>query len=67
MFDLNKRRQFETVGELKALLSSLSEDTRVVITGDDYCWYHEEEDGSCICLDTEPLDESYEKEEPDYE
>lgn len=72
MFDIEKRKQFETVGELRALLSALPGDTRVTITGDDYCWYHEEDDGSVICLDTEPLDESYdddsyESEESDYE
>lgn len=63
MLDLNKRQQFETVGELIAILSKVSPDTPVTICGDNYCFYHEEQDGSGICLDCEDLSECYDAEE----
>ena len=60
MYDISERKQFSTVGELRQLLASLNDDTKVVITGDDYCWFHVEEDQSVICLDTEDLEDCYE-------
>lgn len=63
MYNINKRKQFETVGDLKKLFSSISDETKIVITGDDYCWFHIEEDESVICLDCEDLENCYEIEE----
>lgn len=60
MYDISERKQFSTVGELRQLLASLNDDTKVLITGDDYCWLHVEEDQSVICLDTEDLEDCYE-------
>ena len=48
MFDINKRKQFNTVGDLKKLLANIPDETKIVITGDDYCWFHIEEDESVI-------------------
>ena len=59
MFDINKRKKFSTVGELKELLSGVPDDTKVEILCDKYCWFHMEEDGSVVNLDYEDLDESY--------
>ena len=63
MYNIDKRKQFATVGELKQLLANVSDDAKIVITGDDYCWFHIEEDESVICLDCEELDDAYEIEE----
>lgn len=60
MYDILKRKQFSTVGELKQLLENYSDNTQIVITGDDYCWFHVEQDESVICLDVEDLEECYE-------
>ena len=60
MYDIFERKQFSTVGELRQLLASLNDDTKVLVTGDDYCWFHVEEDQSAICLDTEDLEDCYE-------
>ena len=62
MFDINKRKQFDTVGDLKRLLADIPDETKIVVTGDDYCWFHIEEDESVICLDVESLDDCYEEE-----
>ena len=61
MYDISKRKQFSTVGELKQLLKNYSDDVQIVVTGDDYCWFHVENDESVICLDTEDLEECYEE------
>lgn len=60
MYDITKKKQFKTVGDLKALLKDIPDETQIVVTGDDYCWFHIEEDGSVICLDVEELDDAYE-------
>ena len=59
MYDIKKKKQFETVGDLKALLKDIPDETKIVVTGDDYCWFHIEQDGSVICLDVEELDDAY--------
>ena len=59
MYDITKKKQFSTVGELKELLKNIPDETQIVVTGDDYCWFHIEEDGSVICLDVEELDDAY--------
>ena len=63
MYDITKRKQFSTVGDLKKLLENISDETQIVVTGDDYCWFHIEQDGSVICLDVEELDDVYEEDE----
>lgn len=63
MYNINKRTKFKTVGDLKRLLNEASDETRIYICGDDYCWFHIEEDESVICLDCEDLDDCYEIEE----
>lgn len=60
MYDITKRKQFSTVGDLKKLLENIPDETQIVVTGDDYCWFHIEEDGSVVCLDVEELDDAYE-------
>lgn len=59
MYNINKRKQFNTAGDLKKLLAEVSDDTKIVICGDDYCWFHIEEDESVICLDCEDLEDDY--------
>lgn len=66
MYDPTKRKQFETVGDLKELLKNIPDETKVVVTGDDYCWFHIEQDGSVICLDVEELDDAYNEENFDH-
>ena len=66
MYNINKRKQFKTVGDLKKLLANISNETKIVITGDDYCWFHIEEDESVICLDCEELDDGYDDDEEYY-
>lgn len=61
MFDIDKRKSFLTVGDLRALTNDLPAETRVCICGDTNCFYHEEQDGSAICLDCEDLQEYYEE------
>ena len=61
MYDITKRKQFQTVGDLKELLKNIPDETQIVVTGDDYCWFHIEQDGSVICLDVEELDDAYEE------
>lgn len=60
MYDITKKKQFKTVGDLKELLKNIPDETQIVVTGDDYCWFHIEKDGSVICLDVEELDDAYE-------
>ena len=59
MFDIRKRKAFQTVGELRTLLNALPADTRISICGDINCFYHEEQDGSLICFDCEDLRNQY--------
>ena len=66
MFNINKRKQFNTVGDLKKLLADIPDDTKIVITGDDYCWFHIEEDESVVCLDCESLDDCYDEDDEEY-
>ena len=63
MYNINKRKQFSTVGDLKKLLADISDDTRICVIGDDCCWFHIKEDESVICLDCEDLDDLYFEEE----
>lgn len=61
MFDIRKRKAFQTVGELRALLNHLPPNTPVCICGDTNCFLHEEQDVSVICLDCDDLREHYEE------
>ena len=63
MYNIERRTKFDTAGDLKKLLENVSDDTKICIIGDDYCWFHIEEDESVVCLDCEDLDECYEIEE----
>lgn len=63
MYNINKRTKFDTVGDLKKLLTNIADDTKIFICGDDNCWYHIEVDESVVCLDCEELDDAYELEE----
>lgn len=59
MFNPKKRQMFSTVGELVEILKELPAETPITICGDNYCYYHEELDGSAVCLDCEDMEESY--------
>ena len=61
MYDIRKRKGFQTVGELRAMLNHLPAYTKVSICGDANCFYHEARDGSLICLDCEDLSYCYEE------
>lgn len=61
MYDIRKRSGFQTVGELRAMLNHLPASSRVSICGDANCFFHEERDGSLICLDCEDLSYHYEE------
>lgn len=61
MYDIRKRRGFQTVGELRSMLNHLPAHTRVTICGDFNCFFHEEQDNSFICLDCEDLNDHYEE------
>ena len=61
MYDIRKRRGFQTVGELRSMLNHLPAHTRVTICGDLNCFFHEEQDNSFICLDCEDLNDHYEE------
>lgn len=63
MYNINKRTQFNTAGDLKKLLANIADETPISICGDSDCWFHIEMDESIICLDCEDLEECYE----DYE
>ena len=64
MYDIKRRTQFSTVGDLKKLIEGVPDETKVCITGDDFCWFHIEEDESVICLDCEELEDAYESDCP---
>lgn len=59
MYDINKRKQFNTVSDLKKLLAEIPDETKVYIIGVNG-WFHIKEDESVICLDCEDLEECYE-------
>lgn len=61
MFDITKRKQFKTVGELKEILSDIPDTTRVYICGEDTdaCWVHVENDGPILSFDWNDLDLEY--------
>lgn len=61
MFSILKRSAFQTVGDLRVLLSQLPAETQVCICGDSNCFYHEEQDRSVICLDCEDLEDCYDE------
>ena len=59
MYDIRKRRGFQTVDKLRAMLNHLPAHTRVTICSDLNCFFHEEQDSSLICLDCEDLNDHY--------
>jgi hypothetical protein len=60
MYDINRREQFETVGDLKRLLADIPDDTDLYICGSNG-WFHIEEDESIVCLDCDDLEDCYEE------
>ena len=50
MFDIRKRKAFQTVGELRALLNRLPAYADVYICGDANCFFHEQADRSSILI-----------------
>lgn len=62
MYDISRRKKFKTVGELKEILETISNETEIMICGDSYsyCWFHVEKDNTFVCLDIEDLDDFYE-------
>lgn len=62
MFDITKRKQFETVGDLKRLFATIPDETKIYISGTNG-WFHIEEDRSIICLDCDNLCDCYDDEE----
>ena len=62
MFDIRKRKAFQTVGELRALLNRLPAYADVYICGDANCFFHEQADRSSSCLVCDDLREQYEEE-----
>ena len=67
MYDITKRKQFSTVGELKELLNNIPNETPISITGAPANWFHTTEDESFICLDCEDLDVDYDEYVPSAE
>lgn len=66
MYDLNKRSYFTTLGELRALLADLPDDTEVCTGGVLGSYLHFEKDKDLISFDDEDLDSDYSDEYPDY-
>lgn len=64
MYNIKRRAEFTTVGDLKRLLAEVPDETRIYITGDSDCWFHIEEDETVICLDCEDLEDCYGNECP---
>lgn len=59
MYDIKRRKQFDTVGDLKRLLADVQDETKIYITGASG-WFHI---GEVVCLDCEDLEECYEEEQ----
>lgn len=58
MYNINKRAEFKTVGDLKRLLAEVPDETKLYICG--ACgWFHINEETNVICLDTDDLEECY--------
>ena len=60
MYNINKRSQFETAGDLMRLLAEIPKDAKVYITGANG-WLHITEDEKVVCLDCEDLEDCYEE------
>lgn len=63
MYDLNKRSYFTTLGELRALLADLPDDTEISGSGAIGAWMHITKDERVVCIDPEPLFDCYEEED----
>lgn len=63
MYDLNKRSYFTTLGELRALLADLPDDTEISGSGAIGAWMHIAKDERVVCIDPEPLFDCYEEED----
>ena len=65
MYDINRRKQFKTVGELKDLLKNIPDETEIIVCGNsgEAGYFHIDTEGTLICLDYDQLDDAYELEE----
>ena len=59
MYDISRRTKFVTLGDFRKLTANLPDDTKIYACGADP-WFHVAKDDSCICIDREPLNDSYE-------
>jgi len=64
MYDLNKRSYFTTLGELRALLADLPNDTKVCTGGVLGSYLHFTTDNSLVSFDDEDLGEDYAEDYP---
>ena len=64
MYDLNKRSYFTTLGELRALLANLPDDTKVCTSGVYGSYVHFAKDDSLVSFDDEDLGEDYAEDYP---
>ena len=61
MYDLNKRAYISTLGELRSLLSTLSDDTEISGAGAFGAWLHFAREKNIVCIDPESLYDCYEE------
>lgn len=67
MYDIERRKQICTVGELKELLNDVPDETWISVGGDSQAWFHIKKDNSLVCLDNEDLEECYEAADLDWD
>ena len=60
MFDIEFKKSFTTVGELRELLENWGDDTPVSICGEIVGWFHADTECTGITLDYSELEDSYE-------
>lgn len=64
----NERKRFATLGELRKITQSLSDDTVLTICGSSTPgFFHIREDRKLVTLDYDALDDCYDVDEEDYE
>ena len=59
MFDLTKRANYTTLGELRMLLKDMPDDTFILTCGYSDSWVHFSSDGEFISFDFDSLEEDY--------
>ena len=63
MYNINKRAEFETVGDLKRLLADIPDEAELYICGANG-WLHINTEETKVCLDTDDLEECYDDDCP---